>query len=154
MADLTFDGTDIREATAPTAGGLFFDIVAGFRGIAEVRGSDRILPGKAGRTARSRVKDRRVIRLHGYIHGGPTSGSLVTRQQDFLANVVVAQALFDPDDAAKDLVATDPYMGLSAAATSTISARVLNVIEGREQMGVYQEWDVVLEAVGDPPDWA
>lgn len=146
MADLSFGGTDIHDRT-----GIFFDIVAGFRGVAEVRGTDSVIPGKAGRTARSRVKDRRLIRLHGYIRG--VGATLVAAQQDFYTNTEAAKTLFDPDDAAKALVASDPYMGLSSSATATITARVLNVIEGREVSGTFQEWDVVLEAVGDPPDW-
>lgn len=145
MADLTFGGTDIRDRT-----GIFFDVVAGFRGVAEVRGADSIIPGKAGRTARSRVKDRRLIRLHGYIRGA--GATLTAQQQDFKAKCETAATLFDPDDAAKSLVVTAPYMGL-AAGTKTISARVLSVIEGREQMGTFQEWDVAVEAIGDPPDW-
>ena len=154
MADLTFDGTDIKEATARTAGGIYLDVVQGFDGFANVRGTDIVIPGRAGRTPLSRVADQRLIELSGYIHGGPDSDTLVARQQDYRANVVVFQGLFDPTDAAKSLVVTTPYLGLPSG-TKTIAARTLNVIWGPvEGGGIFCRVSVMLEAVANPPDWA
>jgi len=154
VADLTFGGTDIKEATARTAGGIYLDIVSGFDGLADVRGSDLVIPGRAGRTPLSRVKDRRLIELRGYIHGGPDTDTLVNRQIDYRANVVTFQTLFDPDDAAKSLVVTTPYLGLPSG-TKTIAARFLNAIWGVvDGGGIFCLVSVQLEAVGNPPDWA
>lgn len=152
MADLTFGGTDIREATARTAGGIFLDLVSGFDGVAEVRGSDIVVPGTPGRTPLSRVKDRRLIELRGWVLGGPDTAALGTRQQDYRANIVTLQTLFDPDDAAKSLVVTAPYLGL-AAGTKTITARYLNALWDVVVAGIFCRVSVQLEAVGNPPDW-
>jgi hypothetical protein len=153
VADLTFDGTDIKEATARTAGGIYLDVVSGFDGVADVRGTDIVIPGRPGRTPLNRVADRRLIELRGYIHGGPDTDTLVNRQIDYRANVVVFQGLFDPTDAAKALVVTTPYLGLPSGSKS-ISARFLNAIWAEVVGGFFCRVSVQLEAVGNPPDWA
>ena len=74
MAELTYDGQDIRQAAARTSGsGIFFDLVAGYSEPANVRGVDTIIPGLAGRTARDRVRDTRRIVLEGYVVGTSAS---------------------------------------------------------------------------------
>lgn len=153
MADLTFGGTDIKVSTARTAGGIYLDIVTGFDDVSEARGVDIIIPGRNGRTPLSRVKDRRLIVLRGYINGDPGAASLALRQQSYRAHVVTWQGLFDSEDAAKSLVVTNPYMGLSSG-TKTIAARYVNAIWGEVVGGFFCQLSVELEAVGNPPDWA
>ena len=153
MADLTFGGTDIKVSTAATAGGIYLDITGGFDDVAEVRGTDVIVPGRAGRTPLSRVKDRRLIELTGYVNGNPGAASLALRQQSYRTHIVTLQALFAPTDAAKSLVVTTPYLGL-AAGTKTISARYLNAIWDVVVAGFFCRVSCQLEAVGNPPDWA
>lgn len=147
MADLTFGGTDIHNLTT----GIYLDIVSGFDGVAEVRGTDLTIPGRPGRTPLSRVKHRRLIELRGPVFG--VGANQLAAEQSYRANIVTLQALFDPDDAAKSLVATAPYLGL-AAGSKTISARFLDAIWGTVESGVECEVSVQLEAVGNPPDWA
>ena len=146
MADLTFDGTDIHDRA-----GIFLDITSGFDDVAEVRGTDVIVPGRAGRTPLSRVKDRRLIELTGYVLG--TGATLVLQQQAYRAKIVILQALIAPTGAAKSLVVTTPYMGLPSG-SKTISARYLNAIWDVVVAEYFCRVSIQLEAVGNPPDWA
>jgi hypothetical protein len=139
MADLTYRGTDIRTSA------IHFDLVRGYSERADVRGEDTVIPGNAGRTARTRVKDRRVIELRGYITGATAAAWRISTD--------AALALFDPSLAAGDVVLTTPYLGI-AAGSKTVSARVLNVAGGPITASRFQTWSVELEAIGDPPDWA
>lgn len=152
MADLTFGGTDIHDVN-----GIYLELVGGFDGVAEVRGEDITIPGRPGMTPLSRVKHRRPIRLRGFLAGGGTySGSGTageSERESYRATVVIFQALFDPDDAAKSLVATSPYLGLPSGSKS-ITARFVNAIWGDPIGDVFRTVDVELEAVGNPPDWA
>jgi len=152
VADLTFDGTDIHDVN-----GIYLELVGGFDGVAEVRGSDLTIPGRAGMTPLSRIKHRRLITLRGFLAGGGTySGSGTageSERESYRATVVIFQALFDPDDAAKSLVVTSPYLGLPSG-TKTIAARFMNAIWGDPIGDVFRPVSVELEAVGNPPDWA
>ena len=153
MADLTFGGTDIKVSTARTGGGIYLDVVSGFDGVAEVRGTDIVIPGRPGLTPLSRVKHRRLIELRGYVYGNPGAASFAAQQQDYRTHVTTLQGLIDPDDAAKSLVVTTPYLGL-AAGSKSINARFLNAIWDVVEMGVFCRVSIQLEAVGNPPDWA
>lgn len=152
MADLTFGGTDIHDVN-----GIYLELIGGFDGVAEVRGEDLTIPGRPGRTRLSRVKHRRSILLRGFLAGGGTySGSGTageSERESYRATVVIFQALFDPDDDAKSLVVTSPYLGLSTGLKS-ISASFVNAIWGDPIGDVFRTVDVELEAIGNPPDWA
>lgn len=153
MADLTFGGTDIHDVT-----GIYLELIGGFDGVAEVRGTDIVIPGRPGMTPLSRVAHRRLIDLRGWVTGsgaGFSGGSTAaeTEREDYRANIVIFQALFAPTDAAKSLVVTAPYLGL-ASGSKTISARFLNAIWGDPIGDVFRPVSVQLEAVGNPPDWA
>lgn len=153
MADLTFNSTDIKVSTARTTGGIYLDIVSGYDGVAEARGTDIVIPGRSGRTPLSRVKDRRLIELRGYVNGDPTAATLALRQQSYRTHVATLQGLIDSDDAAKSLVVTAPYLGLTSG-SKTISARYLNSVWDVVVAGFFCRVSVQLEAVGNPPDWA
>lgn len=153
MSDLTFGGTDIKVSTARTTGGIYLDVVSGFDGVAEARGTDIVIPGRPGLTPLSRVKHRRLIELRGYVNGDPTAATLALRQQSYRTHIATLQTLFDSDDAAKSLVVTTPYLGL-AAGSKTISARYLNTIPDVVVAGYFCRFSIELEAVGNPPDWA
>ena len=153
MADLTFGGTDIKVSTARTTGGIYLDVVSGFDGVAEARGVDITIPGRPGRTPLSRVKHRRLIELRGYVNGDPTQATLALRQQSYRTHIATLQGLMDPDDAAKSLVVTTPYLGLPSG-TKTISARYLDAIWDVVVAGFFCRVSIQLEAVGNPPDWA
>jgi len=152
VADLTFGGTDIHDVN-----GIYLELIGGFDGVAEVRGEDLTIPGRPGRTRLSRVKHRRSILLRGFLAGGGTySGSGTageSERESYRATVVIFQALFDPDDDAKSLVVTSPYLGLSTGLKS-ISASFVNAIWGDPIGDVFRTVDVELEAIGNPPDWA
>lgn len=142
---LTYNGTSIQTAN------IHLELAQGF-GTASVRGRDSIAPGTPGRFARNRVASVRSIPLHGWVQG--TGSTLLARQQSWLTAREALDALMDPTLAARNLVASAPEMGLAAAATRTISARVVNELSGPIQGGTtFQRVTFDLEAVGNPPDW-
>ena len=139
MAELTYRGTDIRTAN------IHFDIVRGFFEPADVRGFDTVVPGKAGRNARNRVRDRRMIELRGYVHNA--AGTAWHASTDTLMGLCAGTS------AAGTLSVIAPYLG-QASGTVSILARVVRVTAGPVVGQRFQTWSIELEAVGDPPDWA
>lgn len=142
MAELTYDGQDIRQAAARTSGsGIFFDLVAGYSEPANVRGVDTIIPALAGRTARNRVRDTRRIVLEGYVVG--TSASDWRSKTDTLMGVM--DSLTE-----ENLVIADSYLGVSG--TKTIATRVVNLVGGPIVAMRFQTWSIEMESVA--PDWS
>lgn len=142
MAVLTYDGTELRDLATRRC---WFSIMSGWRDGLVVRGEDIVIPGKAGRDQESRVADYRVVHLHGLVLG--------TSETNWDSVSSTLDGLFDPSDNAKNLVVTSPYMGLSAG-TLTISARVYSVRVTQIVPYLVSEWDVILHALGSPPDWS
>lgn len=145
---LTYRGTTISALP------IRFRISSGFREPAQVRGSDDVVPGKAGRYVRNRVADQRLIELVGVVQGFGTDDQ--ERAEDWGTNTDTLMALLDMTQDPGALVATgpDPDLGLASGDGFTISARATEIIPGEMVGCAFQFWTVVLEAVGDPPDWA
>ena len=150
--DLVFNSVNLK----PTDKSCNLDIVSGWWWEpATVRGEAVTIPAKSGQlvTTGFFVKDHRIVRLHGYVHG--TGATLALRQQAFQSKMATILALFDPTAADANLVATNPYGGL-ASGTKTLACRgneqgpvVINQIVGT----FYAELDAQLVARGSPPDW-
>lgn len=137
---LTFGGTDIQESPI----GIFLEIVRGLNEVPQVRGTDTVVPGLAGRIPRSRVGDRLTIELRGHIAG--IGANDATRQDDFRTRVMAVRALFDPRSMPADLVAE-----LEDGSTATIAARTMNIVPDQVHPSV-AKISIELESVS--PDWS
>lgn len=125
---------------------LVFWVVRGLDDSPEVRGEDTVIPGTAGRVARSRVRDRHVIEIEGYVVGLGASDALQT--DDFRDQMETLRALFDPTAAAGSLV----VLLEDATRTATITARSVNMLTDYDGMTVIARVNVEMEAIG--ADWA
>jgi hypothetical protein len=120
---ITYRGTNY---VTSSAGQLryCFRVVRGYYSGVEVRGTDSIIPGTAGRTARNRKRDRRLIEIEGFVQGVGTT--LSAAASDFETAMAQVKTDFDPTAAAGTLVMT-----LQDGSTKSISARVLpETLEG------------------------
>jgi hypothetical protein len=142
MAVLTYRGTEIRDLSARRC---WFSIESGWHDGIEVRGDDWVIPGKAGQTEGTHKDHVRVIRLHGLVVG--------TDEANWKAVCSTLEGVFDPVLAAGNLVVSSPYKGL-AAGTRTISAKTVNYRTTEVVANLVTEYDVTLQAIGNPPDWA
>lgn len=147
MAELTYRGTELRRSD----GGLYFWIAQGFDDEAQVRGEDDIIPGLAGRTARNRVKDRRMIELQGYVIG--VGADEAAMRAAYRARVDDLHTIFDPTLSPGALVVYSPVMGL-ASGSKSINARFLNSTWSYGKVTLYAKVSAMLECISSPPDWA
>lgn len=139
----TYDGTSL----VTTSGGqyrLIFRLSRGLYDSPEVRGRDTVIPGTAGRTVRSRVRDRRVVELEGHIFGVGATDAL--QQADVESALESLRTLFSPTRAVANLVIA------TSTGTKTIACRPLNMVVDEGEAVVYRHVSVELEAVG--ADWA
>jgi hypothetical protein len=139
----TYDSTSLNT----DSGGehrLLFRCVRGLYDLPRVRGRDTVIPGAAGRTARDRVRDVRVIELEGHIFG--TGATTALQVADAESALEALRTLFDPTRDAATLVVT------TSTGSKSISARPLNMVVDEGLMPVHRLVSVELEAVG--ADWA
>lgn len=140
---LTYDSTDLQDADL----GLFLQIVHGLNETPEVRGTDWIVPGAAGRVPYPREAD--VLRIElgdGWVMGtGSTHGD---QMADFRDTVKALRELFDPTRDPATLTAL-----LENGDTATISARPqgASLIVNEVVPSLFAYVSVVLESVD--PDW-
>jgi hypothetical protein len=138
---LTYDGTDVQQSGF----GIFLEIVRGLNETPEVRGTDTVVPGRAGRIARNRVADRLPIELRGIVMGNGANEA--AQRADFRTNVLALRALFSSSRVPANLVAT-----LEDGSTATISARPLPGMLWDEQVAsLFANVSVELESVD--PEW-
>lgn len=136
----TYDGTSLQTSK------IRFWLLSGLDSGLEVRGVDTIIPGAAGRTARSRVADRRVIEIQGWVKGEGVDDA--ARGLDFRASMETLRTLFLPTRSAATLV-----VGMeNGVATKSISARPLPEVMVDYKHVPAAIVNVVLEAVS--PTWA
>lgn len=124
---------------------LVFQCIRGLDDTPEVRGYDTIIPGTAGRTARSRVRDRRIIEIEGWVIGLGSSHAAQT--DDFRDAMETLRSLFSPTASAANLV----VLLEDATRSGTISCRPLNMLVDYEG-SVAARVNVELEAIGG--DWS
>lgn len=134
---LTFVGTQPR---------LIIWLINGLDSGAEYRGEDTIIPGVAGRTARNRVRDRRVIELTGYVIG---TGDNEDEQMDDLRTAIEElRALFDGAMSTAKVLVID----LEDGGQAVIGARTVNWSVVQTEDPVIRALSAELEAIGG--DWA
>lgn len=119
-------------------------LVRGLDESPEVRGSDTIIPGTAGRIERNRVRDRRVIELRGWVMGTGVSES--AQRADMRTAFEELRTLFDPTRSAATL-----SIELEDGGTATISARPINLVTDEPVVATRREVSIELEAVD--ADW-
>lgn len=142
---LTYRGTSIQGTN------IHLDIVSGYFDPAFVRGEDDVIPGASGRREQSRQKDRRVVRLEGWVKG--TGSTLANRQASFNTNMNTLMGLLAYTSASGNLVVSATTMGL-AAGTKTLSCKCINIVLGKPEAGyTFQRISVDLESIASPPDW-
>ena len=137
----SYAGTDL----STTVGGhrrLSFWVVSGLDDGMEVRGEDTIIPGAAGRVARDRIRDRRVIEIQGWVQGtGADPGD------DMRDAMETLRTLFDPTRSS----ATLSVLLEDQTRTASISCRPLpeTMIEYLDAYAIGM--NVRFEAIGN--DW-
>ena len=140
ITDLTFDSTVLMRTD-----GLFLTIKRGIGEIPSVRGSDQIVPGRAGRIARARVADVLRIELEGVVGGKADLVTPVTEPAAYYALVLAMKALFAPTKVPKVLSCVLPD-----GSTATINARTIPPLLWDEEIaGRLARLNVALESV-DP----
>lgn len=145
LGGLFYRGTDIQTEN------LYLDIQSSLYEPAFHRGRDDIVPGMPGRYRRNRVVDQRLIPLIGWTRG--TGATKQDRRESFDAAEAVLGGLLDPSEDAGALTALAPYMGLPSG-SQTIMAVVAEWTPGDVEGSLsFRRWAVVLEAIGNPPDW-
>jgi len=117
---VTFNGTSLNTDVGGDPRYTFW-LERGFDEAPEVRGEDTIIPSAAGRTARDRKFDYRVIEIQGWVMG--TGATEVLMRSDHRAAMNTLRTLFDPTQTPKTLAVT-----LDNSTTGSISARPLNMI--------------------------
>lgn len=132
----TFVGTERR---------LTFWLVGGLDSGLEVRGEDTVIPTAAGRVARNRVRDVRVIEVDGLVTG--TGASEAARMDDFRDAMETLRTLFAPTRAAASLV----VLLEDGIRSATISCRPLPGPQVRYYPTSAARWALAFEAVGT--DW-
>lgn len=139
----TYDGTDLvtNSSGAPR---IMLRCVRGLDDSPEVRGSDVIVPGLAGRIAMDRKRDRRLIELAGWIMG--TGSTESAQRADIRSALESLRTLFDPARSPATLIVT-----LEDGGTASITARPVNMAMADDPIPTYRQLSVELEAVGD--DW-
>ncbi len=139
----TFGGTSLVTLVG-TQPRIVLRCTRGLDDLPRVRGRDTIIPATAGRTARNRVRDIRIIELIGFVAGtGATDSAQMT---DFRNAIETLRALLDPTAAAQSLV-----IALEDAGTATITARPRNMLWGDDRLATFRALSVEFEAVGN--DW-
>lgn len=90
ITDLTFGGVDLQRVDLS----VHLVVISGLYELPMVRGTDRIVPHRTGRTFRSRVADTRKIMLEGYVTGqGDTDAEVL---DDFAELMLLMGSTFDP----------------------------------------------------------
>jgi hypothetical protein len=136
---LTYRTIDLARADLT----IILEVVAGLNEVAQVRGTDTVIPSLAGRRARARVRDVRVIELRGWVMGAGSNDA--DQRSSFRDLVQELQALFDPTIVG-DLVAT-----LENGDTATIAARTTSLMWGDAPAPQLCALSVELESV--EPEW-
>ena len=139
----TYNGTDLCTDVSGEPR-FIIRLIRGLDESPEVRGKDTVIPGTAGRTARNRVWDRRVIELSGWVMGtGATEEAELADTREALETL---RALFDPTNAPASLV-----IELEDGGSATITARPINMAVGDDDVPMRRQVSIELEAVG--ADW-
>lgn len=147
MARLTYRSVELNRCDEGT---IVLDVVDGFDSEAEVRGTDTVVPGRAGQTRRNRVKHRRVVQLAGIVKG--VGADQEEREASYRDLVDELHAIFDPSLNPGALVIHAPYLIPSGTATLS-GTRYLNAIWGPFVARHARRLNVEMVSIASPPDW-
>lgn len=136
---LTYDAVDIQDLD-----GIHLQITKGLFEVANVRGTDVVVPGADGRTIRPRRFDRRQILLAGEVRAAGDVPDQDDRRSDYRDNLNTLRTLFDETGTAKDLVAT-----LENGEVWTCPARCVDRIVNEAILSEEAKVSIELEALSD-----
>ena len=139
---LSYDGSDLQSSDLQ----IFLQIVHGLNESPSVRGTDYVVPARAGRVEANRVNDVLPIVLEGHVRADPSDATTSGSRSSFRTNVTALRTLFRNDRARADLVAT-----LEDGTVWSISARPMNTIWAEPVISEFATLSVELEGYGD---WA
>lgn len=149
MPRLVAGGLELQDTTA----GYWFEISqGGLDSSYEVRGSDTIIPGKAGREARDRTADSMPVVLHGIIFG--TTGDIGV---SYLAKMDALKAVFDPTADPFPLTIHPDAAGvggkLGVGETASLNIRFLRFVGPPAAGDQVRQLDIECECIDSPPEW-
>ena len=148
MARLTYRSTELNRCDV---GSIVLDIVEGFDDEAEVRGNDVLIPTRPGLYPRNRVKNRRIVRLEGFVKG--IGGTAEDREESYRGLVDELHAIFDPTLAPAPLTVTAPYL-IPSGTTSLDDVRYVNAVWGPFITRHFRKLSVEMVSIANPPDWS
>lgn len=148
---LFFRDVDLQNGDTPGEASIWLDIWNPFEP-AEARGDDLVIPEKAGMTAMTFVKHRRIIELRGFVKG--IGDDADARSASFYAASDALRDVMDADLAPGQVQWIAPYLGLPSGSLY-LDARCVDAIGGEitNRMS-FQRWTFRLRCVDDPPEWA
>ena len=149
MPRLVADTLELQDLSA----GYWFEITrGGLDSSFEVRGSDTIIPGKAGRQARDRTADSMPVVLHGIVFG--ISGDM---GESYLSRMTALKAVFDPTADPFTLTIHPDAAGvggkLSSGQSATLNVRFLRFVGPPAAGDQVRTLDIECESIDSPPEW-
>lgn len=142
MPNITLDGTEIRAAD----GSIHSWLERGLWGPAEYRGTNTVVPGKAGEEARPLIAARRLIVMPTVLKAA-TESDLLTLDATLTALWIATQA------APKELRVYGPLYGIAAGAYRRINVRFLNAIPQWLTARQMVRYSAEYVSIDSPPDW-
>ena len=145
MARLVADSLELQSVS----NGYMFEITqGGLDAHPDVRGSDTIIPGKAGREFRDRITDVRPITLHGIVMGAEGSSTA----ESFRTRMDALKLVFDPVEDPFPLTIHAPLHGLTTGESATLNIRFLRFVSISFNEH-YRLMDIECECVDSSPEW-
>lgn len=135
---------EFRGLACDDVDGIFMEVTKGFLMPPAVRGGDYTVAALAGRMSGNRIADVSALLLEGYV-AGDTPEEWRANDDDW--KDVLAEGGLEPGL----LVVRAPLFGLAPGESASISARVVNAVEGPIVAYSSQTWSVALESVD--PAW-
>lgn len=125
---------------------VFLQIVHGLNESPSVRGTDVVVPARAGRVEANRINDVVAIVLEGFVRADPAETTTSGARASFRENVKAIRTLFRPDRARATLLAV-----LEDGTQWSIEARPLNIVSSEPVPSEFATVSIELEGSGD---WA
>ena len=142
MARITYRNLELQ----PNTGRWYFELVRGWDEPPEIRGEDTIIPSAAGRYPRTRIKDRLVLELRGWVAGQGDTDDLA--RQDYAVSMATLLAVFDGTLDPGALVVHAPVLGVPDGQIRTMNARYLSTLSSEVfGAGLFRSTSIELECV-------
>lgn len=151
--DLRFRALDFQSGhpSDGSVGGLWFDL-DGYFDPPAVRGSDDVIPEKAGQDLGVWVPDHKDINLVGHVRG--SGSTYAERSADWYDQTQLLMAVMAMDLPPGLLEVDGPYLGIPEGETHWLNARCIRPIRGpvHNRMS-FQFWSFTLRCIDTPPEW-